>query len=564
MAKRTKQPKMPAKETPADDKRYAQAVRLVRDWTPRKLRQARERAEGGDLSGAVAVCEMLLQDDAVSSGLKSVADALFALVPGFEPSGDRRRSKRTVNALEAGEDWWEGLPESEQRQIFKWGLLLGIGLGRNRWTEKKDHGNRLLPMLEHWHPQGLRWNNAEQRWTIRDHRGIEHEVVPGDGEWFMYRPFGKNRAWAEGLWYCLAHVVLLKAYAIIDVGRVSGRISMLVAHAPPEVESTKELRQELADSLLDGIADGGDAVAALPTGWLLSAVKISDGAAELFETQASFANDAIAITIRGGNLTTNVKGGSKAATETQAKTNEVPKLKFHAESWSTAVHDDALQPWAYFNFGDAGLAPWPVYPTEPEEDRKVRADGITAVAKMVKDLETEGFELDDKAVIHDFGMGTFVKGRKDAATRQKEAAERFAMQQPPGSGAPAPADPKAPKVPAKKDDKDPKAKQGLGTGGIAMLASGDLATSAPNFLAAQLWIDDLVASAAAAGNVALEPFIEQILAEVEASESVPEVYDRLRKLAPDLSGADTKELLYRVMVLSELAGRAAVTADIDA
>lgn len=568
MAKRTtKQPKMPAKErADRDDQRVAQAVRLVREWTPTRIRQARERAEMGDLSSAVAVCEFLLQDYAVASGLGSRLDALFALMPTFEASGDKRRSNRVVKHLEAGEDWWFGLPESEQRQIKKWGLLLGIGLGRNAdWRERKAHGNRYLPQLAFFHPQGLRWHNAEQRWTIRDHRGIEIDVVPGDGEWVMHCPFGKSRPWASGYWYCLAIIVLLKSYAIIDAGRASGRLSVVVGTAAIEVEDSYERRKELAESLADLIARDGNAAAFLPPGWNIDTLKISEGIADLFEKQVTIVDDAIAICLRGGNLTSNVKGGSKAATQAQAKTNEVPKLRFDAESWSTDVHDHVLEPWAFFNYGDPDLAPWPFYPTEPEEDRKARADMVVVAVDGLEKIEKQGFVVDDESFIKEYGL-TFVKGRKDEATRQKEAAERFAMMQPPGSGSPpAPdndpkADPKAP-VP-KKDDKA--AKQTLGSGGIAMLASGDLATSAPNFLAAQLYLDDLVASAASAANVALEPFIEKILEEVEGSDSVPQMFERLRALMEGSSRQDAQELLYRVMVTAELAGRAAVIADIDA
>lgn len=569
MAKRTKTtkptsatPTRPLPERKSVD--YAQVVRIVREWTPSRIRQAKRNAEGGDLSLAAAVCDQLLfPDDRVKSGLDAQLEQLFALTPSFEKSGDRRRSGRPVKALEAGDDWWRGYPEAELRQIVKWSLGLGIGLGRHRWTERPDHGNRLLPMLELWHPQGLRWHHDEQRWTIRNHRGIELDVVPGDGTWVMHLPFGKSRPWAEGYWYCLSILLLLKYYSIIDSGRVGGRLSMLVARGQaPEVELTKELRKDLATALADALEEGGPMVAALPAGLLLEAVKVGEGAAELFEAHTDLANDAISIVIRGGNLSTKVEGGSRAAAESQAKQNEVPKLRYHAEALATTLHDQSLEPWALFNFGDASLAPWPSWPTEPEEDRKVRAEGFTVVATMVEKLEAQGFQLDDKAVIDDFGLNSFVKGRKDEATRRQEAAERFAQMQPPGSGLPAKDDPKdpkaAPKPPAKKDDKA--AKQ-HGNGGIARLASGDTATSAPAFIATQLFIDDLVQSASTAANQAIEQTVEEILEEVDAAESLVEIYERLRARYASMDSGDLRELTYRIAMIGELAGRFAVTAD---
>src|SRR5690606_41418184 len=94
----------------ADTKTFrAPSVRTFQEWTPRKIRLAERQAEAGDLSYAVAICEWLLGDDDVAGALDARLDALFGLVPTFEP-GEGRKKAQAVTALETGEDWCERYP----------------------------------------------------------------------------------------------------------------------------------------------------------------------------------------------------------------------------------------------------------------------------------------------------------------------------------------------------------------------------------------------------------------------------------------------------------------------
>lgn len=522
----------------------APTVRVFTNWTPAKIRAAERQTESGDLTIAAALCDWLLSDDRVCAALDARIEALLGLVPTFEPSGDKRRSNRAVKALEAGEDFWKAYPESQLALMLKWGLLLGVGPARHGWRDFAQHGGRSLPMPRFWHPQTLRRDHERQRWTIRDSRQNERVVTPGDGEWILYAPFGEDRPWAYGLWRSLSRWVLLKYYAIGDSGTAGEKAATTVGTSPEG--STFEQRQKLAQELIDS---GEDRTVILAAGYDLKLLELSAQTGQFYKSQIAMADAAIAIRIRGGNLSTEVKEGSRAAAEVQERTGDQAKLRFDAESLATTLNEQSLSWWAEYNFGDSRLAPWPHYPTEPEEDKKASAETVNTLADGLTKLDKLGFELDEKKLIERFELD-FVTGRKSPEQRAKEAQDAAAA----AGGQPGAA------------PKDPKGKGGKPQAGArgdftAALASGASLADNPGFVAGQLHVDGVVESATAAANAALEPTLEAIAKAIDESTSYEDLRKRLRELHADLSAEDMNELVYRAMLLGELAGRRAVTQD---
>lgn len=507
----------------------APSVRSFTEWTPTRLRTAERQAENGDLTYAVGVCEFLLTDERVAGLLQNRAETLLGLTPTFEP-GRGRRSKQAQRALEAGDDWYDSYPDSELRQLITWGLLLGIAPARHAWEERADHGGRVLPMPAFWHPQGLRYDWTKRVWTVRDSANAEHVVTAGDGEWILHTPYGAARPWAHGLWRSLGRWVLLKYFAMTDWARHSEKSALLVATSPEH--STKEQRRELASDLA-GV--GSDAAIALAAGFDLKIVEITANTKQIYEAQIALADTAIAVRIRGGNLTTMVEGGSRAAAETQAKTGDGAKLKADASALSTTLHDQSLSWWAEFNFGDSKLAPWPAWPVEPEEDKSQRATMVKTLGEGLTTWDKLGFDVDPKMVQEQFGL-TFFTGR----TRER------APDPVPGA---LPPDPNA-------DKGKPPAKK------AQALASGSARAEASGFIDGQGYADDLVAEGAKAGAALLEADLARVLALVDSAQSLDEIEAKLGELYVGMDPERLSEIVERFMILADVAGRAAVLQDV--
>lgn len=496
---------------------FAPSVRIFNEWTPERIRVAEQQAEQGNLRLAVQICEWLLTDDRVTATLDARIDALMGLDPTFEPAKGRKASQ-AVRALEADEDWFDSYPEHELRQLLRWGILLGAAVARHQWVQRPDHGNRILPMPTFWHPQDLTWGWTSRQWTVRDQNAIEHIVAPGDGEWVMHTPYGRARPWAHGLWRSLARWVLVKSYARADWARHSEKSSVTVVTAPEK--ATPAQRREVATDLA---ARGADAVVALANGFDLKVVEVTANTQQIYQAQIDMADKAITIRVRGGNLTTDVEGGSRAAAETQARTGDGAKLKSDALALSTTINQQSLSWWAEFNFGDRKLAPWPSWPVEPEEDKAARATMVKTLGEGLTIWDKLGFEIDPEAVQEEFGL-SFLDGRP----RERE---------------PDPVPTAAPKPAAKAS--------------VARMAADS------GFVQGQLYTDDVVDNGRKKAGRALRPFLNELIGLVDEHR---DDYDALRaaviaKWHAQEPPERLREILQNCMILAQLAGHAAVQDD---
>ncbi len=436
------------------------SVRVFTRWTPQLIQAAEIAADGGNLTQAAKICSWLLTDDRIRGCLSARIQGLLGLVPSFEKSGDARRSGRAIKALEAGDDFWVSYPESEMWLMLAWGLLLGSAPMRHVPKYVDGHDGRLLPCPEFWHPAaGLRFDQTTREWKIRvatsgSDYGTEETITPGDGTWVLHMPFGKHSPWELGFWKCLAWWKLLKDYGRGDWARHMEKGSLLVLTQAVNVQNmptgslpdSKMIRDQ---SAMDLYQRGKDAVAALPVGKDLKLIEARGESYKLYESAKDAANDAFAVCIRGGNLTTSVDGGSKAAAEVQERTGDFVNLRFDAETTTNTLYSQSLPWWAAWNFGDRSLAPWPNYPVAPQRNLKNFAETITSFTVAIDELEILGFEVDRQGALDEFELHEFVKpGKRPPAPVVAPVAPAN------DNGAPSPAAP-AP-APAEKPPTEPK------------------------------------------------------------------------------------------------------------
>lgn len=575
------------------------SVRTYTTWTPGLIRAAEISADSGNLRLVANLCDWCLGDDRVQGTLQTRVQSLLGLDPTFEASGDKRRSKRAIRALEADEDWWDSYPEAELANIMTWGLLLGVGPAAHNWTKNTEHGGRLLAMPSFWHPQHLRYDWQTRSWMMQVATagnalgaGTEVQFVPGDGTWILHAPYGANRPWAQGLWRGLARLALLKSYAQTDWARLGEAASRSVVESANDVSDTKENRQELADDISKL---GRDGTIVLPPGYSYKLVEASAATKDIYDRQIEMANTAIAVTVRGGNLSTEVNGGSLAAATSQADTGDNAKLRFDAQSLTTTIHDQSLIHWAQFNFGDLGLAPWPVYPVKPKENLKTKSETLntasTALDRMLQnrlpidivafceqydiplrtvppEQMTAGtalfqYHLDYGVVTHNQVLASL--GLPPVKGGDERLVPSAALMQP----APRPALPNvdtaksADGTPASPSDAVPSAKlppvPPKAVAGTTFLASGD---SAKGFTDGQQFVDDLADDARDEGAKAIEASIEGVLADVNAATSFADLKTRLKKRYDGMSADAMTEVVEKAIVLTELAGRTAVLEDL--
>jgi len=551
------------------------STRVYQTWTPARIRAVELSADSGNLREVARLCDWLLGDEEIQGGLHTRVQALLGLNPTFIPAGDKRRKSRVIRLLK-NSDWWPSYPENELAQIHTWGLIAGYCPGRHQWLSPEGYDGRLLPNPEFWHPQHLRLDWNTRQWMIRTisadaqskaGAGTEQVLTPGDSEWLLHMPYGVTRPWSLGLWRGLSRWALLKAYAVADLGRLGESVTRNVVEEERSDEyndaSAKDLRQELADDIAQL---GRDGTLVLPTGFSYKLVQTSASTHELFKLQVTLANTAIAIAIRGGNLTTNTgQSGSRAAAEVQERLGDKAKLRFDAQSLSTFIHDQSLIWWAEFNFGTQAVTPWPKYPVDPKEDTKVKAESMDWAAVAASKWVALGYELDREAFAEAFDVAEFLtptegpaskpveaQGQDDGETVDKddedrEESARGAGQEKAGAG----------------DSKVNSSAKGRDIRGAlaARLASGAQLRGNEGFLSGQLYADKLVDEATPAAVAALAPVIDGIIEDLDAAEDYEDLRQRLHARYEGLNPDELNRLVYQTMLLGNLAGRAAVNED---
>jgi hypothetical protein len=522
------------------------SVRAYRLWSPAELRNAEISADSGYLRPCVDLCDWILADGKVRGSLDIRIDGWTQLPLTFDGSGDRRRRARAVKALEVGEDWDAMFPEPTVKQVASWALILGFAPFVLRWHPLEEHEGRDIPVTDFYHPQGIAYDWQARTWTRETERGAKEPIVFGDGVWECHMPYGTFRPWNLGLWRALAPWVLLKRYAMSDFGQAGEAGQQVVIESDRSEfdseadadggNSTEKLRKQLAKDLKEKARNGK---IVLPPGFRYKAVELSASTKDLYDKQITLADTAIAITINGGNLATEVRErGSKGAGEVQERSGTLPHRRADAGAWETTSRR-VLVWWSLSNYGDRKLAPWPEYATEPEEDKKLAAETGKMGLEVIHLAEAHGWVVDREVGADKFGMGDFLKPGTPTAPPT-----------PPAPGQPA-ADPNDPKA---KDDKKPPPKA------KALLAAAGGARR--GFLAGQLYTDAVAEETAELAAAALEPTLEALREEIAAATDYEDLRERLRaRYADEMDAEELSELVAAAMVLASFAGRAAVNQD---
>lgn len=490
-------------------------------WTPTLVRAAQRQAESGQLEAAAACCAWLLTDSRIAGALSARVDQLLGTPVQFQ-SGDKADPERFVADL--ADDFSDAWPEEQLGQILRWGLLLGYAPARHA----PDYGasGRILPRLTFWNPGAVNYDTNTGAWTGRDVNQATLAITPGDGEWAMFLPYGSDRPWASGLWYSLALLAVAKSYAVQDWAKASEKSALWVFESQITdrdgypITTTKEQRQTLVEAL---DARGSDASVALPAGWGLKLLQAADSF-RIYQEQIAMIDTAIAVLIRGGNLTTQVSQGSLAAATAQADTGDAAKQRSDSATLGTFLRTQSIAWWVEWNYGANLAAPWPAWVRKAP--KVIPADTAAALNSLV----SAGFEVDLDVLREDYGL--------DFLTSY----ERPAPPPPPFGGGSAPNDPA--------QDASDHSPSAIAHGHTVITAAAGSGSAAQDYL------DRVQRDVVAQSPLAVTAY--ELLQTVNAATD-PE--DLKRRITEAYAGLDTErlaEVFERAFTLAELAGRYAV------
>jgi phage gp29-like protein len=407
------------------------------DWdTVDKVKAALTNLEAGHFLQAAQLVDAMGRDDRISGVLRIRVNSLFGLPVDYDEDGAENITKELKDLRP------KMFPKSQAKKLLRSGIMLGVGLARNVWERTETSWT---PRLEWWHPQFIQWRWDTWSFHVQTTQGLV-EVKRGDPDWVLYTPSGEHLGWLEGTVRALAIPWLIRQWARRDWARYSEVHGLPIrkgivpaSAAEPDVErfiyELSQLGSEVTIRLPQGSGDGTKFDVEL-----LEAT--SQGSWEGFQALLQKTDADIAIAVLGQNLTTEIsKGdGSRAAAQVHQSIRQ-DVLEDDGSSLDDCLHEQVVQPWALYNYGDADAAPAARTHTEPPDDLKGTAETFKSVADALNGFKALRVPVNVEQVCSTFGVPVEEDGEFPDLTEEPDPAMDPNAQDPNAPPAKKPGDP---------------------------------------------------------------------------------------------------------------------------
>lgn len=344
--------------------------------------RARAAADTGNLMELSDLVETIFTDDRVSGVLSTRTHGLLGLPMEFTGG-----SKEACEALQGTPDepgeWWSMHDESETAKLLRWGIMGGVGLAQ-RIELPRLIGQPHRYRLETWSPRWLQYYHHPVdgvHWKVMTEQGLE-SIVPGDGQWIVFTPYGQRRPWAEGLWAAVVFPWLIKHFSQEDRANYSEVLGSPIRLGITGAGGTEGQRGKFL-SQMRNLGKSGSFV--LPNGWDLKLIEATGKSYEIYDGAIKDANEAITIVLAGQVVTTEGTPGFSNGNIHDAIKQDL--IRFDGERLSACLRAQSLEQWAMWNYGSSRAAPWPKWDTAKPADTTEQAAGLKALGDAVTTLD---------------------------------------------------------------------------------------------------------------------------------------------------------------------------------
>jgi phage gp29-like protein len=509
---------------------------LASKWNIASADAAISAHEQGNFNGSARMVDAMGRDDRIDGVLGTRIQAVLglpqALVP---PVGQEKNTRAKLIAEELGIPWANLANEDTLAEALKWKIMLGFWVGELIWYDAAGKLQSDPQRLKIWHPQHIRHDLETGRYLVNTRDQGEIPVTHGDGKWIIGA--GKSpRPWMRGAVRSLWILWLGRQFDWRDFFLYGERTGQGVLAAKRSAsDDTSQLitalrsvwRGVIADLPQEGENGANADIDLLET----------DGGPDTFEKILDKIDTAIAVRLLGQNLTTEVSGGSFAATRAHERVRQ-DYLEADTDGLANDTQSGIFAPWVDRRYGARELAPYPAYNASEPEDVKVTAEGQKAFGEAVKAVQDAGFDVENVDALAEKHGLKLKKRPEPKAPPALAAVPKSGAQEPPPKAA---------------------ARLSRGTDEVLRLASGD--RSASGFLDGQLYSDAIVEHLTRLAREDIDETIEAVREELDAATDYEDLRVRLRARYEHLSPERLSERIELASLMANLAGRAAVNQD---
>lgn len=496
------------------------------------------------VSGMLA--DAIHRDDRIKAVTSTRANGILGLPSAFElDSGDGRKRAQvlaTANGLRK-----VLVSKKTLRRLMRYRLFMGWAMAELVWDTTGTPG-QWIPTLKVWHPTHFRYDQIRSTWVLNAQEG-QIDIEPGQGKWALFA--GEDeQPWLDGLIRSLSIPWLIRQFAYRDWARYSEVHGLPIRKAQVPSQASQDDKDRFFKSVA---ALGSETTVELPElsngmgSFDLTLLEAAAQSHDGFKALLDKCEASMAITMLGQNLTTEVKGGSRAAAQVHETVRHDYKTA-DAEDLASG-YEQVMTPWATFNYGDAALAPTLVIDTEPGADLKEDADTMLSLSTAVSNFEGAGFKLDEKELSDKFNFKLTRMTPEEKAANMPPALQPSASQGP-QDGQQGPSQPQAQQN-----------AKGHAANGV-LLASGSRLPHGSGFVQGQIYADGVADSSTKAGASAMAPDLAAILTAIDNAPDYPTLRENIKAIYGDMDPDTLAAIMEKATILANMAGRLAVMQDI--
>lgn len=374
---------------------HATTRRVRTRWYPGDEETALHLAEQGNLLRACQLIDGMRSDGLIRALTEIRSNGLIKLPIEF--SGDPALCKELAGDPDKNDDglFWQLAPSNEQARIIRWGINLGMGLGYIVADDDDPLSDGKLQCLDPHHVRVVTTGPDQGRMFYQTEDEGEIEIIEGDGQWFVYYPYGKHRFWLEGAWFAAAEVWLNKKDARLQRNAWGRRLAAGIMHWKAPHASSDRQRNQMRDQFAS-LTDPPIVVTKKDSqdkGWDLDYQESTGRGYDVWKQERSEANEEICIIYTGSPV--NVYGTPGFAAGDIQETVSHTFVESNGKTWGESITDNLLAPLAERR-GACGIrASWK---TTRASDKKTEGEALTTFGAGVdaanKALAEYGKRLD--------------------------------------------------------------------------------------------------------------------------------------------------------------------------
>lgn len=522
------------------------------------LRTIMQEHEQGYFLNSSTFWEECLTDDRIGAVFDTRLGGITGADINFVAADDKRKSSKLADLL-GGSDkteddglWLRMVSQTTAEEILKWKIGIGVAFGQITWDTSDG---QWVPKVTCWHPRFLRWDWAYWGFVVNSwgepivYLPKPDDNVRCDGKWFVW---GGYRSWMNGLVRSLGVPYIDRGWNQRDAARYSEKYGMGIVEGKCPSGATPKEKADF-ENRLRGL--GNEPTLVSPQGrtkddpgWGIELHQVGGEGWQIFKGREDQLNTNIAVRVLGQNLTTEVAGGSLAASKVHEHIRG--DVKRRDAEFFCVLREQVLTWWAQYATNDPDLAPYPRPSFDAPEDPTQTAQELLTIVQALKDAPPQ---LDEDAILEAHGLPI----REGDALL--EAIERKRAMQPPPPAFPGQGPAQGQPGGDQQEQQAKSAPNPVDLRSVTQLADAvSLKGTTKVRKQAKYQVAQARIAARGAGR-AMGPFVEKVLSALDGAQS----FDEVRKVIiaeARRSGADmdqVSKLIANVNLLARLHGREA-------